>query len=625
MKNFTFIWLAFFLLSFSLKAQDPAVVSLEIVTAPLTNGDLPFTASGQQVWGDYNNDGFLDFFMVSGQGAGAFSGLYKNNGNGTFTEVLTDITMLSLASAVFFDYDNDGNLDLLIAGSADGTTTAALTELYHNSGAPDFNFVLNEDAAFVGISAEGGDNNTRLIEAVDYNNDGWTDVFLSGNSGSKWDVSQNARVVALYKNNKGTFELLTTPVEGTANFTSMNGGGIHCGDVNNDGWADMIVTGYVDDAVKTVTDLYINKKNGTFEYYTNSRTTFTGHSQGETIFSDINNDGWLDIVEVGRDVNNGWASFANLFINNKDLTFTKSVNSVTGLIGGGAVITSGDINNDGWNDLAISGWGPNTTFFYNKGNNTFLAKPIDPDKARARAGCINFVDFTKDGNLDFTIFGYRDGGKGTPEDPTWPDFLLKNNLASGIASNQAPSSPTNVKVKDQDGDVVLTWGKGNDDTTPADALRYNIYAKSKTDGKTFTFYPANTATGMLTADGGVRPFISGLTFTLKGFSTENYTFGVQAVDNAHAGSPFTVASIATSSLHKKELDVLIFSHNQKIIINNNQSSPLIYKIVSVNGQTIANGTCQGNTRLELPVALKGLYLVTTTDKVSISTDKVVVY
>ena len=428
MKTFTFLSLLTLLLTLPVKAQvDPATVNFSIIETPLTLGDLPMTAGGQEIWADYNNDGLLDIFIIAGQG-NPFCALYKNNGDQTFTEVLTDVTMLTLSDGLFFDYDNDGKLDLLISGSVDATSTAALTELYHNSGAPDYNLVLNEDADFVGISAEGGDNNTRLLEAVDYNNDGWTDVFMSGNAGGDWDVSGNSRVVALYKNNQGTFELQTTPVDGTGNFVSMNGGGIHCGDVNNDGYADMIVSGYVDDDVKTATDLYTNNGDGTFSYFADSRTTFTGHTQGETFFTDVNNDGWLDVVEIGRDVNNGWANFANLFINNQDMTFTKVESSTSNLVGGGAVVAAGDINNDGMVDLAVSGWGPNTTFFYNKGDNSFLASAIDPDKARARAGCVNFVDINEDGNLDFTIFGYRDGGDGTPENPTWPDYLLLNNL-----------------------------------------------------------------------------------------------------------------------------------------------------------------------------------------------------
>ena len=92
---------------------------------------------------------------------------------------------------------------------------------------------------------------------------------------------------------------------------------------------------------------------------------------------DINNDGWLDIVEIGRDVNSGWANFANIYMNNKDLTFTKSTTS--GLIGGQAVVSTGDIDNDGKTDIVATGWGPNTTFFYNKGI-IHLAQPIVPDR-----------------------------------------------------------------------------------------------------------------------------------------------------------------------------------------------------------------------------------------------------
>jgi hypothetical protein len=620
MRKFTFLSLCLMLVSFAVFAQDPPVVSLAIVDKPLTLGDLPMTASGQEIWGDYNNDGLLDIFIIAGQGT-PFSALYKNNGNGTFTEVLTDVTMLALSSAVFFDYDNDGNLDLLIAGSVDGTPKATLTELYHNSGAPNYKFVLNDKAIFVGISAEGSDNSTRLLEAVDYDNDGWTDVFLSGNAGSVWTVSGTSRVVALYKNNKGVFELQTKPVDGTKNFVSMNGGGIHCGDVNNDGFVDMIVSGYVDGTIQTVTDLYINKGNGTFSSFVDSRTLFTGHTQGETFFADINNDGWLDIIEIGRDVNKGWASFANLFMNNKNLTFTKAAN--TGLLGGGADVAVGDINNDGKIDLAASGWGPNTTFFYNKGNDTFLASPINPDKARARAGCINFVDFTKDGNLDFTIFGYRDGGDGTAANPTWPDFILKNNLGTGIVSNVAPSAPKNVVATKSGTDVVLTWGKGTDDTTPVDALRYNIYAKSKTGTSVFTYFPVDIKTGFLTSS-GVRPLISGTSITIKGISTTDYTFGVQAIDNANLGGPFATATVTTVT-QLASMDVSIFNRDNKVIINNRQNNLVSYRVCLLSGQSVLNGVCGANEAKQLTLSLRGMYLVQISDKVSTKVEKIMIY
>lgn len=609
------------LLAIGVHAQSPIPVNLEVVATPLTLGDLPMTASGQQVWGDFNNDGFIDMFITAGQG-NPFSALYKNNGNGTYTEQLTDITMLTLASAVFFDYDNDGNLDLLIAGSVDGTSTATLTELWKNSGSPNYTYTLVDTAPFVGISSESGDNSTRLLEVVDYNNDGWLDVFMSGNAGGVWDVSQTSRVVALYKNNHGTFELQTTAVGGS-NFVSMNGGGIHCGDVNKDGYADMIVSGYVDGTVQSVTDLYINNGNGTFTYFADSRTLFTGHTQGETFFADVDNDGWLDIVEIGRDVNHGWANFANLYTNNKNLTFTKHDAAATGLIGGSAVVAVGDINNDGKVDIAASGWGPNTTFFYNKGDNTFLAKAIDPDIARARAGCVNFVDFDKDGNLDFTIFGYRDGGDGTPANPTWPDFLLKNKLASGVATNLAPSIPANFKVTTSGNDVVLSWDKSTDDNTPSDAIRYNVYAKAKTGSNTFMYFPSDISTGLLAAS-GVRPLISGTSITLKGISAANYGFGVQAVDNGNLGSQFT--SFYTSlEPNKKQMDVSVFSFDDQLTISNGQNDRISYSISNVAGQIISKGFCNPGEKKEIRLNQKGVCLVQISNKETTKVEKVILY
>jgi hypothetical protein len=171
-------------------------------------------------------------------------------------------------------------------------------------------------------------------------------------------------------------------------------------------------------------------------------------------------------------------------MNNKDLTFTKSTTS--GLIGGQAVVSTGDIDNDGKTDIVATGWGPNTTFFYNKGDNTFLAQPIVPDQARARGGCVNLADINNDGKLDCNIFGYRDGGKGTADDPTWPHYMLKN-VSINISPNQAPSKPQQLSATVNGNKVILSWSKATDDSTPQDALRYNIYIKDKKTSNVFTY------------------------------------------------------------------------------------------------------------------------------------------
>ncbi len=111
------------------------------------------------------------------------------------------------------------------------------------------------------------------------------------------------------KNNHGTFELLKNPVDGTENFIGVNGGSIDVADFNNDGWMDILVTGYHDE-YKSITKLYKNNGNDTFTEVTG--IDFVGHQQGETAFIDVNNDGYADIIEIGRDVNNGWAAFGKV-------------------------------------------------------------------------------------------------------------------------------------------------------------------------------------------------------------------------------------------------------------------------------------------------------------------------
>ena len=131
-------------------------------------------------WGDFDNDGDMDLYAGISNGP---NNLYKNNGNGTFTEVAATYGVAdptATYSCGWADYDNDGDLDLYVANGSTG-----IDKLYRNDG-----------STFTDVAATVGTNDTRHSSCIswgDYNNDGFMDVYLNNNG------TENR----LYKNNAG--------------------------------------------------------------------------------------------------------------------------------------------------------------------------------------------------------------------------------------------------------------------------------------------------------------------------------------------------------------------------------------------------------------------------------------
>ena len=145
--------------------------------------------SSVPVWGDYDNDGYLDLFI--GTPRTASSGLFHNNRDGTFTLVTNSPVTSDLGSsqgAAWGDYDNDGHLDLLVAG----------TRLYRNNGDGTLTRITSGSLANEGSSR-------RTCAWTDYNRDGFLDAWVARTSGN---------LNGLYKNNGNSNAWLVVQCEG---------------------------------------------------------------------------------------------------------------------------------------------------------------------------------------------------------------------------------------------------------------------------------------------------------------------------------------------------------------------------------------------------------------------------
>jgi hypothetical protein len=272
------------------------------VTAPAGVGAEGLFGMGVAV-GDYDNDGFPDLFVL-GYGR---SILYHNNGDGTFTDVTARAGVENpgrwASSAAWFDYDNDGRLDLVIANYVDWSPERNFycgdrgrgmrsychpddfhgqpPTLYHNNGDGTFTDV----SKFSGVGANGG--NGLGVVAFDYDNDGWQDIF----------IANDHRPNYLFHNNRdGTFHEVGyaagVAVSGEGQFEA--GMGADAADTTGSGRLDLIVT-HLD---MQLARFYQNMGDGTFDDATfRSKLSYaTFHMSGfGTRFLDYDNDGRRDL------------------------------------------------------------------------------------------------------------------------------------------------------------------------------------------------------------------------------------------------------------------------------------------------------------------------------------------
>ncbi|GAB4416366.1 MAG: hypothetical protein OHK0039_25700 [Bacteroidia bacterium] len=447
-------------------------------------------------WGDYDNNGDLDL-AVAGQGeTAALAQLWRNQGNGTFAPVAAGFTPVKEAALAWADSDLDGDLDLLICGKNDANTP--VTVLYRNNG-----------STFTPLSTTGIDSvGNGSLAWGDFDNDGDPDLLLMGEGAG-------GRFSDIFRNDGGnSFVALGAGLEG------MTGGKAAWTDYNNDGLLDAFLAGQAGGASVR---LYTNNGNAGFAAVTSTGILATADARFD--WADYDLDGYTDLAMLGT-------SYARVYRNlggNGSFSQTYSLESSGGLAAG--AIAWGDFDDNGRPDLVYTGTtsgGQRLARVYrNRLNGAVIqfqrdsvaAVPLYP----AEDGALTWGDFDNDQKLDLVMTGIRQAAA--------PQRNLRLYRNVDATPNQQPAIPTSLTTIQSADTMILSWrpatGRG---------YTYNLYVR-QASGPLVQSAAANFSDGYrrIAALGNV---VQDTVWKIWGLAEGDYTWNVQAIDHDYEGSAF---------------------------------------------------------------------------------------
>ena len=238
------------------------------------NAVLPGLSVGTAAWADYDGDGDPDLLLAGSAAVlGPISRVYRNDGGGVFTwEENAGMPGVTTGSVAWADYDDDGDLDLLLTGNAG---FARISRVYRNDG--DGVFAWETNAIMLGVA-------NSSAAWGDYDNDDDPDILLTGNVGS-------GLIAWVYRNDGGgVFTRDTDVVLPGAYFSS-----VAWGDYDNDDDPDILLTGESD--AGKIARIYRNDGAGAFVY--DASVALPGVARSSVALADYDGDGDLDLALSG--------------------------------------------------------------------------------------------------------------------------------------------------------------------------------------------------------------------------------------------------------------------------------------------------------------------------------------
>jgi hypothetical protein len=306
-------------------------------------GRLVGLYAGDGDWADYDNDGDLDLALAGWDAAGEESLRLYRSDDDTGSRLLTvDASQddgflegVRYADLAWGDVDRDGDLDLVVSGM--DASGSSITRLYANDGGSFRVDELNSDAL---LNVHNGD-----LAWADYDNDGDLDLALAGeNVHAEGGIR---RVTEFYLNESGALTLDA----GLSSATPVNGGSLAWGDYDNDGNPDLAQSGRTE-SWNAVLQLYLNRPAGTLTADPGFALNAFLRVDGDLAWVDYDNDGDLDLAASGRTILSDRRAFV---FENRDgaVSGVSAESSVEGLAGGSSLW--GDYDGDGRADLLLTG------------------------------------------------------------------------------------------------------------------------------------------------------------------------------------------------------------------------------------------------------------------------------